>query len=151
MKRAGIPALVLLGAALALGGCSAHSAASSLSSLERQATDDDRLPDGLGRAWTPEELDQASVRLLATTSGNRIFAGYAKDKSEVCAVYLPARPDQGWFGGCSALDDPDPQLLYMSGIGYNQSMIVVRDNADTRDLESTGWTKVGENTLVPAS
>lgn len=150
MKKVGIPALALLGAALALSGCSASAAPAGLKALERQASEEDRLPAGVTFGPTPGELDHESVRLLASTAGNKIFAGYAKNKSEVCAVYYPARPDSGWFGGCSALGDPDQQLLYMSGDAYNQAMILVKDDADTRDLESTGWTRINENTLVPA-
>lgn len=150
-EKVGIPALALLGAALALSGCSAPTAPAGLKALERQASEEDRLPAGVTFGPTPGELDHESVRLLASTAGNKIFAGYAKNKSEVCAVYYPASPDSGWFGGCRALGDADQQLLYMSGATYNQAMILVKDDADTRDLESTGWTKINENTLVPAS
>ncbi len=145
MKRSAIPAAaILLGTALLLGGCSGHT---GIKAFDRAATPDDTLP---AQVSLPDDVDAGSVRLLAVGDGTKYFGATNADKSMGCVVvYRPGNADD-WVAGCGGMGGA-PEIVEASGANPKSAVILVRDDADTRERESNGWTRLADNILVPAS
>jgi hypothetical protein len=134
---------ICIGAMLQLSACSGHT---GIQALERQSTPSDVMPTEIELADT---VDKESSRLLTTHEQVRYFVAASPDSSEGCIIVVPPGADPQWFAGCSALGASDV-IVTASTMPGNISASLVRDDADTRTLESEGWTRIHDNILIPS-
>ncbi|MDQ0095286.1 hypothetical protein J2T21_003184 [Paeniglutamicibacter psychrophenolicus] len=131
----------LLGVALLLAGCSGYT---GVAALDRAAGPGDVLPPGITMI---QDFDAASVRLLASHEGVKYFAGTTTDKTTACILVQPAGNDPDWVAGCGGAGAAG-EIVEVSGNNPARTVVLVRDDADTRDLEADGFTRLHTNVLV---
>ncbi|MFL4476111.1 hypothetical protein ACIPVK_19125 [Paeniglutamicibacter sp. MACA_103] len=134
-------AATLLGLSLVLAGSSGYT---GIAQLERAAGPDDALPPGIVMA---EDFDASSVRLPAVGGGARYFAGTTTDKSTACVLVHNAGNEPDWFAGCGGAGATG-EIVEASGTNPSLTVVLVRDDADTRDREADGFTRLHHNILV---
>jgi hypothetical protein len=134
---------ICIGLLLPLGACSSHT---GIRALETQSTPADVLPTGVE---LDDTVDAESSRLLTTHKQVRYFAAASHDSSVGCIIVVPPGTDPQWFAGCGGMGAAD-LIVTASTMPSNMSASLVRDNADTRTLESQGWTRMHENILIPS-
>ncbi|MFI8411438.1 hypothetical protein ACIGB6_02950 [Paeniglutamicibacter gangotriensis] len=135
--------IAILISGLFLSGCSD---ASGLQALERPATSDDVLPDGVD--LSPIKLDK--VLLVAETNGTKYFIGQGTDEITTCLVTFVVDDPTDWVSGCTSGALPTDELVETSG-PIGKSSKLVSDGYDTTELESSGWTKIHDNILISGS
>ena len=131
----------LLGVALVLAGCSGYT---GVGELDRAAGPEDVLPPGITMT---EDFDAASVRLLAAHGGTRYFAGTTTDKATACILVHPAGNEPDWIAGCGGAGATG-EIVEVSSTNPARTVVLVRDDADTRDREAEGFTRLHTNVLV---
>lgn len=136
-------ATILLGATMLLSGCSGHT---GIQALERPAVSGDALPAGIDMG---DIINKESVRLLTTHDQVRYFVASSPDSADGCIIVVPSGEDPQSFAGCGLLGSTDV-IVTASRMPGNKAATLVRDDADTRALESEGWTKIHENVLIPS-
>ncbi|WP_404289658.1 hypothetical protein [Glutamicibacter arilaitensis] len=132
---------ICIGTILPLSACSGHT---GVQALERQSTPSDVLPTGID---LPDTFDRESLRLLTTHEQVQYFVASSPDSSEGCIIIVPPGADPQWFSGCSDMGATDV-IVTASTTPGNKSASLVRDDADTRTLESEGWTRIHGNILI---
>jgi hypothetical protein len=133
--------IICIGAMLSLSACSSHT---GIQALERQPVPGDELPAGVDLEDT---INRDSSRLLATHEQVRYFVAASPDSSEGCIIVVPPGADPRWFAGCSLLGATD--VIVTASTTPGNSATLVRDDADTRALESEGWFRIHDNILIP--
>lgn len=137
-------AVIGIGAMLSLSACSGHT---GIQALERQPVPGDALPVGGGDLGGI--INRDSSRLLTTNEQVRYFVAASPDASEGCIIVVPPGADSRWFAGCSLLGATDV-IVTASTTPGNNAATLVRDDADTRALESEGWSRIHDNILIPS-
>ncbi|PRA01003.1 hypothetical protein CQ017_00305 [Arthrobacter sp. MYb224] len=136
-------AVIGIGGVLALTACSGHS---GLQALEEQFASEDALPAAIDLGDT---IDRESSRLLTTHEQVRYFAARSADSSIGCIIVVPPDADPHWFSGCGSLGATDV-IVTASAPPSNRAASLVRDDSDTRALESEGWIRIDDNVLIPS-
>lgn len=143
MNRYTFPLItVVLAAGVLLGGCTAQS---GIKALDRQASAEDRMPDGITFSGTQVKAENA--RLLAEKDGVKYFAAKADATQEACVVIVPDADPSVAASGCGSLMNSGREVVTVNATG--KSAILVEDGIDTKQWESGGWTKVHDNVLIP--
>lgn len=133
--------IAILISGLLLSSCSDNS---GLKALERPATPNDALPEGVN--FGPEtKLDK--VLLVAEANGKKYFLGQDAQGLTACLATFPADNPAGWHTGCTTGGTREGELVKTSGPDQ-ESSILVSDGYDTRELEASGWTRIHDNILV---
>ncbi|WP_427005983.1 hypothetical protein [Pseudarthrobacter sp. H2] len=131
----------VLGAAILLGGCTAPS---GLKALDRQATAEDKMPEGITFQGT--DVNTENARLLASKDGVKYFAAKNENIHEACVVIAPEANPSLWVAGFSSYARGG-EIVKVTG-STGQSAVHVTDGADTGQLQSESWTKVHDNVLT---
>jgi hypothetical protein len=131
----------VLGVAILLGGCTAPS---GLKALDRQATAEDKMPEGINFQGT--EVNTENARLLVSKDGVKYFAARNENTHEACLVIAPDASPSLWVAGCSSYARGGEVVKVKGPTGL--SAVLVTDGTDTGQLESEGWTKVHDNVLT---
>jgi hypothetical protein len=131
----------VLGAAILLGGCTAPS---GLKALDRQATAEDKMPEGINFQGT--EVNTENARLLASKDGVKYFAANNENTHEACLVIAPDASPSLWVAGCSSYARGGEVVTVKGPTGI--TAVLVTDGTDTGQLQSEGWTKVHDNVLT---
>ncbi|MFJ2618846.1 hypothetical protein [Glutamicibacter sp. NPDC087344] len=135
--------MVLVGTALALTGCSAGS---PIAALERDAQPSDAWP---GDTSMLEGFDPASVRNLGTHEGTDYFVLASEDRKSACIYRFSGDGSaEDGMGGCGGLEGG--QVIVTVG-ALDTRMSLVADDAMVDDLLDTGWIRINQNVLIPAS
>ena len=132
-----ITAMVVSG--VLLGGCSGTSNA-GFKALEREATEADTPP----QVANLEQFDLEKVLLVAEANGKKYYLGQGKQGRPSCLIVEVENPSFS-HSGCS--DSLQGEMLRISGPDQ-KSAILVSDGYDTKELESSGLTKIHPNILV---
>ena len=137
-----IPA-VALAVTILLSGCSSSP---TIDALNRAATEQDRLPDGV--TLGPEaEIPAGSVRFLAEDNSVRYFGAKTADGQRACVAAVPeASGASSWIAGCADLRD-DREIVHVSGKGIRE-VVLVSDGFDINKLLGSGWKPVHKNTVI---
>ncbi|MBT2585207.1 hypothetical protein [Arthrobacter sp. ISL-95] len=122
-----------------LGGCSGTSY-TGFKALEREATEADTLPEDINL----HEITLEKVLLVAEANGNKYYLGQGKQGRPSCLIVEAANPSF-WHSGCS--DSIQGEMLRISG-PEQKTAVLVSDGYDTKELESSGLTKIHPNILV---
>lgn len=132
-------AVAMVAGGLLLSGCSGTSY-SGLEALQREATEADKAPEGL----TMGEVELEKILLVAEANGKKYYLGEGKQHRPTCLIVESA---DAYFshGGCS--ESLQGELLRISGPDQ-KSAVLVSDGYDTKELESSGLTKIHPNILV---
>lgn len=112
----------------------------SLKVLERTPTSSDELPAEV--KLNDVKLDK--VLLVAEANGKKYFVGRGNEGPHACIITVPTN-GSGWHAGCT---DATTGELVRASSPDQESSILVADGYDTKELESSGWTKIHENVLV---
>jgi hypothetical protein len=139
-----LAATILVGVMAPLSACSSHT---GIAALERPSTPDDALP---AEVMLDETIDRDSARLLTTHEQNRYFTATTPHSTNACIIVVPFDADAPWVAGCGLLGATDI-IVTASITPGSQAASLVRDDADTRALESEGWTRIHDNVLIPAT
>lgn len=146
MNRYLIPLITaVLTAGVLLGGCTAPP---GIKALDRQASAEDRMPEGIGFAGTQVKGEDA--RLLAENDGIKYFAAKADATHEACVVIVPQTNPSLWVSGCGSLMNSGREVVTVNN-ATGKSAVLVEDGLDTKQWESEGWTRVHDNVLIPGS
>jgi hypothetical protein len=132
-----IVAMVVSG--LLLSGCTGTSN-TGFKALEREATETDTPPTGLKL----EQFELEKVLLVAEANGKKYYLGQGKQGRPSCLVVENADPMLS-HSGCT--DSIQGEMLRISGPDQ-KSAVLVSDGYDTKELESSGLTKIHPNILV---
>lgn len=132
-----ITAVVVSG--VLLSGCSATSY-TGFKALEREAAEADTPPEDLNL----HEITLEKVLLVAEESGKKYYLGQGKEGRPSCLIVESMDP-YFWHSGCS--ESHQGEMLRMSGPDQ-KSAVLVSDGYDTKELESSGLTKIHPNILV---
>lgn len=144
MNRYTFPLIAaVLAAGVLLGGCTAQS---GIKALDRQATAEDRMPDGFTFSGT--QVKAESARLLAEKDGVKYFAAKADATHEACVVIVSDAYPSVAASGCGSLMNSGREVVTVHN-ATGKSAVLVEDGIDTKQWESEGWTKVHENVLIP--
>jgi hypothetical protein len=148
MNRHTFPLItVVLTAGILLGGCTAPS---GIKALDRQASAEDRMPDGITFSGTQVKAENA--RLLAEKDGVKYFAAKADATHEACLVIAPHTDTDtdpsATSSGCGSLMNSGREVVTVNN-ATGKSAVLVDDGIDTKQWESEGWTKVHDNVLIP--
>ncbi|WP_024819102.1 hypothetical protein [Arthrobacter sp. 31Y] len=130
-------AMVISG--MLLGGCSGTSY-SGLEALQREATETDKAPEGL----TMGEVELEKIRLVAEANGKKYYLGEGKQHRPTCLIVESA---DAYFSHSGCTDSIQGEMLRISGPDQ-KSAVLVSDGYDTKELESSGLTKIHPNILV---
>uniref|UniRef100_UPI0040341EC5 hypothetical protein n=1 Tax=Glutamicibacter sp. AOP38-B1-38 TaxID=3457680 RepID=UPI0040341EC5 len=141
MRRISL-AVIGIGGVLALTACSGHS---GIQALDEQFASEDALPAAVDLG---DAIDRESSRHLTTHEQVRYFVAASPDSSLGCIIVVPPGADPHWFSGCSSLGATDV-IMTASTPPSGLAASLVRDDADTRELESEGWIRIHDNVLVP--
>ncbi|MGF9647086.1 hypothetical protein AAIH32_03880 [Pseudarthrobacter oxydans] len=115
----------------------------TIRALDRAATQDDFLPEGI----PPLPSEEHTIRLLATADGIRYFVGQTKDAASTClAIYPDDRPTQ-WVAGCGQPTDSREEIVRTGANGI-VTAVLVSDDFDTTQLVEEGFKRVHENIYV---
>ncbi|WP_146617536.1 hypothetical protein [Arthrobacter globiformis] len=140
MNSYSVPLIAAVLVGLLLTGCSAPS---ELKALDRPATADDRLPDGV---QVSDVDNPENVRLLVVDDGVKYFAVTKKESHAACLIVVPTATPPMWGSSCSSpVSDGEIVKVDVRGAG---STMLVTDGYDTNQLQSEGWKKVHDNLLV---
>ncbi|WP_026555016.1 hypothetical protein [Arthrobacter sp. 35W] len=134
-------------AVLLLGGCSGQV---GLKALDRAPTAEDVLPAGVAFPEGPQSPNPDSVRLLAANDGVQYYAAENDDATVACIAVVPPGDMPPWIVGCGS-SNSSGQIIEVGGPGGRWSATLVRDDYDTRKLESSGWTRLTDNLLITGS
>lgn len=137
-------ATILVGIMAPLSACSSHT---GIAALERPSTPDDVLP---AEVMLEDTIDRDRARLLTTHEQKRYFAATTPDSTDACIIVVPSDDNSQWFAGCGLLGATDIVVTASITPG-NTVASLVRDDADTREQESEGWTRIHDNILIPAA
>lgn len=137
-------ATILVGTMATLSACSSHT---GIEALERPSTPADALP---AEVMLDETIDRDSARLLTTHEQNRYFTAASPHSTDACIIVVPFDTNSQWVAGCGLLGATDI-IVTASITPGNKAASLVRDDADTRALESEGWTRIHDNILIPAT
>ena len=135
-------ATILIGAMAPLSACSSHT---GIAALERPPVTADALP---AEVMLVDNIDRDSARLLTTHEQIRYFTAASPGTTDACIIVFPSGVDSQWVAGCGLLGSTD--IIVTASIGAKAATLV-RDDADTRVLESEGWTRIHENVLIPGT
>ncbi|RAX50335.1 hypothetical protein DQ353_05090 [Arthrobacter sp. AQ5-05] len=94
-----------------------------------------------------EDFDAASIRLLSAHGEARYFAGTTTGKTTACILVQPAGNDPDWIAGCGGAGATG-EIVEVSSTNPARTVVLVRDDADTRDREAEGFTRLRTNVLV---
>ena len=125
-----------------LGGCSSP-AYTGFKALEREATESDTPP----KDTNLEQLDLEKVLLVTEANGNKYYLGQGKQGRPSCLIVAAADP---YFSHSGCTDSLQGEMLRISGPDQ-KSAVLVSDGYDTKELESSGLTKIHPNILVVAN
>ena len=140
MKRRMLMTVVLaLAGLMAVTACSP---AAGISALGQPAGEGDQWP---GESGQLEGLDEQSVRLLASHEGAKYFVVAAKDQQTACLYKFEEDSAQHSAGGCGAAGGSG---IIVEVKTPSSKMMLVREDADTAELEGSGWTRIHENIVV---
>ncbi|MCT9871359.1 hypothetical protein [Paenarthrobacter aurescens] len=132
-----VSAIVAAGALLS--GCSGP-APTGLKAMERAATDADRPPADLTLGET--KLDK--VLLVAEANGKKYYLGQGNQGRSSCLIVETLDP---YFAHSACTASVQGEMLRTSGPDQ-KSAVLVSDGYDTKQLESSGLTKIHPNILV---
>lgn len=135
-----IVAMVVSG--LLLSGCTGTSN-TGFKALEREATETDTPPTGLKL----EQFELEKVLLVAEANGKKYYLGQGKQGRPSCLIVEAAEP---YFSHSGCSDSIQGEMLRISGPDQ-KSAVLVSDGYDTKELESSGLTKIHPNILVVAN
>jgi hypothetical protein len=142
MNRYSFPLITaVIGTTILLGGCTAPP---GLDALDRRATAQDKLPEGVNFQGT--EVTTESARLLTSVDGVMYFASKNEKTHEACLVIAPDAGPSLWVAGCSSFAQGGEVITVKGPTGI--SAVLVTDGADIGQLQSQGWTKVHDNVLT---
>lgn len=132
-----------LAVTILLSGCSSSP---TIDALNRAATEQDRLPDGV--TLGPEaEIPADSVRFLAEDNAVRYFGAKSADGQRACVAAVPEGSDaSSWIAGCADLRD-DREIVHVSGKGIRE-VVLVSDGFDVNKLLASGWKPVHKNIVI---
>lgn len=128
---------------LLLGGCSNQ--AYGIAALDAKAGPGDVLPGDVELPF-PEEIDEATVRLLAENDGRQYFGARSADGVLTCVSVVSIQQEFD-VAGCGVTTGPDDTIITVSGPD-GKSTRLVRDNADAERLESEGLRRIHQNVYV---
>ncbi|ABM09083.1 hypothetical protein [Paenarthrobacter aurescens] len=132
-----VGAIVLSG--LLLSGCSG-AGSTGFQALEREATAADNPPEDLDLG----EIHMEKILLVAEANGKKYYLGQGKQARPSCLIVESVDP-YFWHSGCT--DSIQGEMLRISGPDQ-KSAVLVSDDYDTKQLESSGLTKIHPNILV---
>lgn len=132
-----IVAMVVSG--LLLSGCTGTNY-TGFKALEREATEADTPPKDLNL----EQFELEKVLLVAETNGKKYYLGQGKQGHPSCLIVEAAEP---YFSHSGCTDSIQGEMLRISGPDQ-KSAVLVADRYDTKELESSGLTKIHPNILV---
>lgn len=135
--------MIFLGAMVSISACSGHT---GIQALERQASPADVLPEAIELA---DPINRESSRLVTTHEQVQYFVATANDSADGCIIVVPQGADPEWFAGCGLLGAND-MIVTASMTPGSKVVTLVRDDADTRALESEGWMRIHDNILIPS-
>ena len=142
MKRRVLLVIALVGV---LAGCSTPQPAGP-AALNREATAEDKLPDGVGLTGVDLDVEPGSTRLLATYDDVKYYGARSSTGASACLFVVPVGlPDQ-WRAGCGGTATSG-RIVTVSGVDHSEATLI-NDGVDTSRPEFQGLTKIHDNVLV---
>ncbi|UKA50245.1 hypothetical protein LFT48_01500 [Arthrobacter sp. FW305-123] len=130
---------VMVVSGMLLAGCSG-TGTTGFKALEREATEADTPQHDL----IPGDITLEKVLLVAEANGNKYYLGQGAQGRPSCLFVEHANPSFS-HGGCS--DSLQGEMLRIGGPDQ-KSAVLISDGYDSRELESSGLTKIHPNILV---
>lgn len=124
---------------LLLSGCSG-AGYTGFKALEREATAADNPPKALNLG----EIDMEKILLVAEANGKKYYLGQGKQGRPSCLIVETVDP---YFAHSGCTDSIQGEMLRIGGPDQ-KSAVLVSDDYDTKQLESSGLTKIHPNILV---
>lgn len=125
-----------------LGGCSSP-AYTGFKALEREATEADTPP----KVPNLDQFELEKVLMVAEANGKKYYLGQGKQGRPSCLIVEAENPS---FSHSGCTDSIQGEMLRISGPDQ-KSAVLVSDGYDTKELESSGLTKIHPNILVVTS
>ncbi len=145
MKRKLTATIALLTAPFLLVGCASDGY--GIAALKVPAGPKDVIPEGVNLPFL-EQVDAATLRFLAEDDGRQYFAAQSTDGAQACLAVLHVDQQVTDYAGCAvAAGSSSNRIVTVSGQD-RRSAVLVRDNADTAQLESEGLKRVHQNVYV---
>jgi hypothetical protein len=115
----------------------------TIRALDRAATPDDFLPEGI----PPLPGEEHTIRLLAAADGIRYFVGQSRGATSTCLTIYPDDHPTQWVTGCGQPTDSREEIV-RTGVNGIVTAVLVSDDFDTNQLVEEGFSRVHENVYV---
>lgn len=137
--------IALLTVPLLLGGCASNGY--GIAALKAPAGPKDVAPEDVNLPFL-EQVDAATLRFLVEDDGRQYFAAQSTDGAQACLAVFHVDQQVTDYAGCGvAVGSSSNRIVTVSGQD-RRSAVLVRDNADTAQLESEGLRRVHQNVYV---
>ncbi|OAE01633.1 hypothetical protein A6A22_09550 [Arthrobacter sp. OY3WO11] len=122
---------------LLITGCAPATAPAGFTALDREATAEDVLPEGvvMGPRKGPE------------IEGIRYFAGRSGDGNTTCISAVVDQTPLNWITGCGGAPNSLREIV-TTGLNGVVTVMLVGDNVDTSDFIKDGMQPVHDNVLI---
>jgi hypothetical protein len=137
-------AMAILVVPLLLSGCSGDEY--GIAALDAPPGPDDVASLGVDLPF-PEEIDEATLRLLVEDDGRQYFGAQTADGAQACVAVFSMEQQFGAYVGCGATTSSGNRIVTVSGPD-GRSTALVRDNADAERLASDGLRRIHRNVHV---
>ena len=141
--RAGLMAAL---AVLLITGCAPASSSSGFAALDREATAEDVLPEGVVMGPV-EGVEIEGVRLLTEHEGIRFFGGRSGDGSTTCVSAVIDQTPLNWITGCGGAPNSHREIVTASLSGVI-TVVLVGDSVDTSRFVEDGLEPIHDNLLI---
>lgn len=142
-QRAGVIAAL---AVLLATGCAPASGSAGFAALDRDATAEDVLPEGVVMGPV-EGTDIERVRLLTEHDGIRYFGGRSIDGTVTCVSAVIDRTPMNWVTACGGAPNFHRETVTTSLNGVI-TVVLVGDNVDTSKFIEDGLQPIHDNLLI---
>lgn len=133
-------------AVLLITGCAPASGSAGLVALDRDATAEDVLPEGVVMGPL-EGTDIERVRLLTEHEGIRYFGGRSSDGTVTCVSAVIDQTPMNWISGCGGPPNSHREIVTVSLNGVI-TVALIGDNVDTSKFIEDGLQPIHDNLLI---
>ncbi|TQS87800.1 hypothetical protein EU811_22115 [Arthrobacter sp. TS-15] len=137
--------IALLTVPLLLGGCASNGY--GIAALKAPAGPKDVVPEDVKLPFL-EQVDATTLRFLVEEDGRQYFAAQSTDGAQACLAVFHLDQQITDYAGCAvAAGSSSNKIVTVSGTDRRPAALV-RDNADTAQLESEGLRRIHQNVYV---